>query len=229
MKKVARQEKKFLLNSEQRLKSEIKIGRILKEDAHNDKTGYLVRSLYFDTLDDKDLFEKLAGVEIRRKIRLRIYDPAGDSAYLELKQKEGSNQMKRSLKVGRSDAERMIKGDYSTLLNYSDDFAAECYGIMMMNTYRPKIIVEYDRKAFVEPENSTRITFDSMIRATAVCSSFFDKEPHYIPVLTPAASILEVKYNHFLLSYIKETLNSCDKSEMAVSKYLLARQQQVRI
>lgn len=229
MKEVARQEKKYLLNEEQRLKSEMKIARILKEDEHNGSLGYMVRSLYFDTLDDKDLFEKLSGVEVRRKIRLRIYNPADDHAYLELKQKQGSNQMKRSLRIKRLDAECMMKGDYSALLSYDSPFAVECYGIMTMNTYRPKVVVEYKRKAFIAPENSIRITLDSMVRGTEICSSFFDRDPRYIPVLTPSASVLEVKYNHFLLSYIKEILNSCDKSEMAVSKYLLARQQRVRI
>jgi hypothetical protein len=36
--------------------------------------------------------------------------------------------------------------------------------------------------------------------------------------------VLEVKYNGFLLSYIREMLNSVNKSELSVSKYMLARQ-----
>ena len=228
MRQVARQERKFLLNEEQRLKLEMKIGKILEEDDHNGTSGYMVRSLYFDTLDDRDLFEKLSGIETRRKIRLRIYNPRDDFAFLEMKQKQGSNQVKRSIKIERGDAEQFLVGHYGSLLRYQDDFATECYGVMTMNTYRPKIVVEYGRKAFIRPENSTRITFDSHVRATEICSSFFDMTPHYSPVLSPAATVLEVKYNHFLLSYIKEVLNNCDKSETAVSKYLLGRQQKIK-
>lgn len=228
IRKVARQEKKYLLNAEQSLKIEMVMGQLLEEDSHNGPQGYMVRSLYFDSLDDRDLFEKLSGIETRRKIRLRIYNPEDEFAFLEMKQKQGSNQMKRSIRIARRDVEQIMTGDYRCLLDYEEDFPAECYGLMTMNTYRPKVIVEYRRKAFIRPENSIRVTFDSRVCATEICSAFYDRMPHYSPVLTPTATVLEVKYDHFLLSYIKEVLNGCDKSEMAVSKYLLARQQKIK-
>ena len=73
----------------------------MHEDPHNGISGYPVRSLYFDTLDDRDFHEKAAGVELRRKLRLRSYDPAADFAMLEMKQKQGASQLKRSLRVTR--------------------------------------------------------------------------------------------------------------------------------
>lgn len=228
IRQVARQERKFLINQEEHLKLESRLAALLEEDHHNGSSGYMVRSLYFDSLDDRDLFEKLSGVETRRKIRLRIYNPKDDFAFLEMKQKQGSNQMKRSIRIEREDVEELLIGNYKSLLHYKDDFAAECYGVMVMNTYRPKVIVEYRRKAFIRAENSIRITFDSHVCATDVCADFFDIMSHYNPVLSPAATVLEVKYNHFLLSYIKEVLNSCDKSEVSVSKYLLARQNRIK-
>ena len=36
------------------------------------RDGYTIRSLYFDTLHDADYFEKLDGVQLRRKLRLRL-------------------------------------------------------------------------------------------------------------------------------------------------------------
>lgn len=51
-------------------------------DPHNGTQGYLVRSLYFDTLQNQDYFEKMDGLENRKKIRLRIYDPKDQSAKL---------------------------------------------------------------------------------------------------------------------------------------------------
>ncbi len=35
--------------------------------------------------------------------------------------------------------------------------------------------------------------------------------------------VLEVKYNGFLLSYIKDLVSSANRSELSVSKYCLAR------
>ena len=100
--------------------------------------GYIIRSLYFDSLYDRDFYDKEDGVEKRRKIRLRIYDPNQDFAMLEMKQKDGKNQLKRSLRITKKDAEELILGNYSVLLNYKEDFAAECYSIMNMYLYKPK-------------------------------------------------------------------------------------------
>ena len=130
------------------------------EDEHNGALGYRVRSLYFDTMYDKDYFEKLDGVELRRKIRLRIYSPEDNFALLEMKQKQGQYQLKRSLRITRDDADAMIRGNYTPLLHYQEDFAAECYSLMQMQVYRPKTVVEYNRKAFIAKENKIRITFD---------------------------------------------------------------------
>ena len=36
-------------------------------------------------------------------------------------------------------------------------------------------------------------------------------------------TILEVKYNHFLLTYVRDILRSCNQSELSASKYCMAR------
>ena len=136
------------------------LNQVMVQDPHNGVHGYIIRSLYFDTVYDSDYFEKLAGIETRRKIRLRIYDPNADFAMLEMKQKQGANQLKRSLKVSRNDAIALTNGDYSPLLSYSELFAAECYAMMTCRCYRPKTIVQYNRKAFIAKENKIRVTFD---------------------------------------------------------------------
>ena len=38
----------------------------------------MVRSLYFDSLEDSDYYDKLDGVMNRKKIRLRIYEAGSD-------------------------------------------------------------------------------------------------------------------------------------------------------
>ena len=147
MNKVLREEKKFLISVADFIKLSHKVEQVMLSDPHNGTHGYMIRSLYFDTPFDDDYFEKQAGIELRRKVRLRCYDPNSDFAMLELKQKQGAQQMKRSLKVSREDAKRLIAGDYSVLLNYTESFAAEMYGLMQYRCYRPKTIVEYNRKA----------------------------------------------------------------------------------
>ena len=72
MQAIKRREIKYLLNTLEFTKKKNEFEKILTKDPHNQENGYLVRSLYFDTLEDRDFHEKEAGVELRRKIRLRV-------------------------------------------------------------------------------------------------------------------------------------------------------------
>lgn len=224
MNKVLREEKKFLLSVDEFIALSHKVGQVMLSDPHNGTHGYIIRSLYFDTAYDGDYYEKLDGVELRRKIRLRCYDPNANFAMLEMKQKQGPNQLKRSLRINREDALELTSGNYAPLLKYSEPFAAECYGLMHYRAYRPKTIVEYNRKAFIAKENKIRITFDNNIVSTESNFNIFDPHLNMNPVLDKYDVVLEVKYNGFLLSYIRELINPANRSELSVSKYVLARQ-----
>lgn len=223
MNKISRKEKKFLISIDNYYKYSNYISKILVEDSNNGDNGYTIRSLYFDSLDDRDFEEKKSGVELRRKIRLRLYNPDDNYAILEMKQKQGDNRLKRSLKISKADANSLIHGQYNVLLNYNEEFSLECYGVMNMYCYRPKIIVEYERKAFIAKGNSIRVSFDKNIVATESNFNIFDKNLSMYPVMDKYNVILEVKYNNFLLSYIKDALNLVNQSEISVSKYILAR------
>lgn len=222
---VTREEKKFLINIDEfRSKSHF-LDSVMLQDKHNGTNGYLIRSLYFDTVYDDDFFEKLDGIETRRKIRLRCYDPKSDYAMLEMKQKQGASQLKRSLRLTKKDAISLIDGKYDVLLGYEEDFAKECYGLMHYRCYRPKTIVQYNRKAYIAKENKIRITFDNNILATESSFDMFSDKLLMSPVMDKFNVVLEVKFNGFLLDYLRDFINSINKSELSVSKYALARQQ----
>ena len=142
---------------------------------------------------------------------------------LEMKQKDEKNQLKRSLKISKKDAEELISGNYEVLLNYKEDFAIECYSVMNMYLYKPKSIVQYCRKAYVIPENEIRITFDYDIKSTESNFDIFSNELVLNKILDDTNVVLEVKYNNFLLDYIKDILQMVNKSEISVSKYCLSR------
>lgn len=224
MNTVLREEKKFLIGIHEFIQKSHELEKVLMQDSHNGTHGYMIRSLYFDTPYDGDYFEKLAGTEVRRKVRLRIYDPDGLYAMLEMKQKQGAQQQKRSLRVTRADAERLIQCDYAPLLGYDEPFAGEMYAFLQARCYRPCTVVQYNRKAFIAKENKIRVTFDNRIVATESCFDLFSRKLNMNPVLDPCDVVLEIKFNGFLLGYIQQMLSSIDKSELSVSKYVLARQ-----
>ena len=131
--------------------------------------------------------------------------------------------MKRSLVLTREEAIRLQNCDYEVLKEKEDELAQELYILMTTKLYRPVCIVEYDRVAFANPTNDIRITFDSDIRSNEGNFSIFDPNLQCYPVFSNRNTVLEVKYNGFLLSYIKEAIGSLDCTETAVSKYCLAR------
>lgn len=220
---VLRREEKYVLHRKEAAHYQEQFSQILMTDSFSKEGGYAVRSLYFDTIDDKDFFDKITEQNLRRKVRLRIYSPKDRKAKLELKQKENIFQKKRSLTISREHAEALIRGEYSVLLTYPDAFAAEMFFIMSSGGYRPKTIIEYQRRAFMAKENNIRLTFDSDIRATESCFDLFAENLVMHPVFDQTKTIFEVKYDKFMLGYISEIISTIDRRKVTSSKYCMGR------
>jgi SPX domain protein involved in polyphosphate accumulation len=221
---VFRKEKKYIISQTTSSNLYQLFSQVLHEDANNSSNlGYMVRSLYFDTIDDTDYTEKEDGFEYRKKIRLRIYSPNQSSAKLELKEKSGDNQRKRSMTVSKEHALALIAGRYECLLSYDNPFAQELYFIMVQQLYIPKCIVQYKRTAFIVPENDIRLTLDARIEASESNFDLFATNINLYPVSNFDDVTLEVKYNRFLLSYIRDLLSGCNKMSTSNSKYCLGR------
>ena len=107
---VSRREIKYQISPHEIAGLKRRLASIMRCDRHNGRDGYLVRSLYFDTPFDTDYEDKIDGYNERQKIRLRLYDPQEDTVKLELKEKKGTVQRKRSLILNREEAEQMICG-----------------------------------------------------------------------------------------------------------------------
>ena len=218
---ITRVEKKYEINVFTAMSLKNILCKTLVQDSYNKDDGYMVRSLYFDTLYNNDYFDKEDGLEYRRKIRLRTYDPKAQFLKLELKQKEGEYQHKYSLTKPKSIAQRLIEGHYEVLKELNNDFADRLYTIMQTNLYRPKCIVEYNRLAYIVKENNTRITIDSDLKSSESNIDIFNPSLSLNPVTSK--TILEVKYNNFLLSYVKDIIDSVNKSQTSASKYCMSR------
>lgn len=221
---VSRRELKYLVSIKDVMSIKKKLSQVMKEDSHNGENGYLVRSLYFDSPYDSDFEEKVDGYDNRQKVRLRVYDFESGKAKLELKEKSGLAQRKRSLSLNKKEAECMMNGDYAFLMERSEPIAHWLYTFLVMRCYQPKCIVEYDRMAYCESVNDIRVTFDSNLRATeSGLSGLFDKNLMLYPVAAAGEVTMEVKYNGFLYTYIKEMISQADKMQVSNSKYVRAR------
>ena len=218
--KVFRHEYKYRISYEEMLNLRTKLNELLQIDRNYN--GYIVRSLYFDSLNDIDYYEKLDGLVNRKKIRLRIYEPNSNKVKLELKSKYDYHQQKESLIITKKEAQELIKENYSILLNHNEDIAKKFYTIMTTNCYKPKVIIEYERIAYTT-RNNTRITFDFNIKRSNDVNSFFNEKINYLNITPPQNIVLEIKFNRFLEPYISNILGKYIANKESVSKYVMGR------
>lgn len=220
---VQRKELKYIINQIEMIKLKKRLDGIMVNDIHNGFNGYRVRSLYFDTLSDWDFESKIDGYDRRQKIRIRVYDDNAKVIKLELKAKESDRQKKSSLILSKEEAESMVQGNYTFLLQRPEKIASVLYTKMVLNCYRPKCIVEYNRYAYIRDINDIRVTFDSNLRATESNLNIFDNNIVLYSVSRNEQVTMEVKYNQFLFSYIKQEISKIDKQQISNSKYCRAR------
>ena len=215
---VLRSELKYWISYSDSLLLQAELSRLLMPDGYSQDGFYRVKSLYFDSIGQKDYIEKLEGVEQRRKIRMRIYDENTDTVKLECKQKSGALQHKESLLVSRQDALRYMEGDYGSLLEYPEETAWRLYCDMTLGCYRPVVIIEYERCAYMYGEYNTRITIDRHVRSSELSLDLFEKDLPWMNTVEDAV-ILEVKFNEKLIEPIKQILAKYHLVNVSVSKY----------
>ena len=213
-----RHEYKYIIPYGDMLELRGKLDKVLKLD--RDK-AYFVRSVYFDSPDDVDYFDKQGGEMIRKKLRIRIYDINSDLAKIEIKGKYDYHQLKESLVINRKMAEEILSGNYAGLLELDNDLAKRIY-VYLQSGYRPKVIIEYDRVAYITT-TTTRITFDMNIKKSNDFAKFFTNNINYFEMTNKNDVVLEVKFDRFLEPYIAKILDKYTSRYQSVSKYVMGR------
>lgn len=201
-----------------------RLDRLLERDSHCVDGPYSVRSLYFDSVNNIDFAEKLAGVRDRKKVRLRIYGGDASLCKLEIKQKNDDRQQKLSLIVSESDARELARGNIRALKNYFGDseIGLKAYGIMARGQYRPVVQIEYDRLAYRYPMYDTRITLDMNVRSSESDMDLFSSEVRYKSVMRENA-VLEVKYSGKLMGFLSALFAQFHLTQGTYSKYCAGR------
>ena len=224
MEEVLRNEKKYALSLTDYFRLRPMLEAVLLPDPHDpQRQGYEIRSLYFDSARDDDLWDVLSGLRCKQKIRLRCYDAHAEDFKLEYKCKTGTDSRKYSIPLGIREAEQLIAGRYDCLLERPEGLAKELYARMKSQVYLPRVTVVYQRIVHMHRLNDVRITYDFHVRACFDPRGLIDPQACFTPVTPPDTGILEVKYNHFLPGFVQTALGNLDSLPVANSKYANAR------
>lgn len=219
---ISRHEWKHEINLSDMLTLRQRLRVIAQSDEHTLDGKYDIRSLYFDNIEDKALREKLDGINIREKFRIRYYN--GDTSYihLEKKSKTGSLGHKESASLTKEEAQAITDGYFEWMPQHQNKLVQEFYRKINTQGLRPKTIVDYTREPYTYSPGNVRITIDSHIRTGLFHTDFLNPECPTIPI-KGSPIILEVKWDAWLPDIIRDAIQLTNRHSSAFSKYAACR------
>ena len=223
-KKKFRHELKYHINVSDYFSLRSRLNRIMLRDGNGGTSGkYKIRSLYFDNFDEKALKDKINGLNIREKFRIRYYNDNPVFIKLEKKSKINGLCSKSATIISREQVEKLLNKDVDWMMESGDPLLVELYAKMKYQLLRPKTIVDYYREAFLYFPGNVRVTIDSDIRSSGLSRDFFKPDLATLAITKPGQIILEVKYDEVLPEPIRDILQTNERQYSAISKYAASR------
>lgn len=220
-----RHELKFIISKDAALMLKSRLSLVMDIDRNSrleDKT-YLIRSLYFDDVSSSAFYDKMDGVWLRKKYRIRYYNY--DSSYIVLEAKHKHDQLtyKQQQVIDKSTAERLSKGQTGRIVAQEGTLLEQFLQDMDMYHLVPSILVDYFRLAYVFEPLDVRVTFDEYIKSGLYTSDMFDRDFPGVPMLKDNEVVLEVKFNEIMPDFIRVVLETIPKCRLAISKFAICR------
>jgi len=217
-----RHEVKHYLNWSDLMSIRARARVIMQPDPHAKDGKYHIRSLYFDNQEDKALREKVDGVNLREKFRIRYYNEDTSYIHLEKKCKHNSLGTKYDALLSAEEAQRIVDGDIGWMRLSDRSLVQELFVKMKDQRLRPKTIVDYTREPFVYRPGNVRVTLDYDIRTGLTCTDFLNPSAVTIPA-GERIILMEVKWDAYLPSVIRDLVQTQGRRSTAFSKYAVCR------
>lgn len=219
---------KYVLDAATRREIEAEVAHFMSVDGHvraDLDNSYLVRSLYFDNASASHYHEKIDGIRVRRKFRLRTYGrlPADDlPIYLEEKGRRIERTYKHRIQINPEHLEIFSDPDRH------DELLAHYPGVDLVEAFlfdslrravRPCVLVDYVRRPYTSPfDMNFRVTFDGGLAASASQSLFPAGEEGWRQSLA-GHTILEVKFHRRIPAWFHRILQAHDMRRLSISKF----------
>lgn len=199
-----------------------RLSALMVRDPHAVNGRYQIRSLYFDNLADKALREKIDGVNCREKFRIRLYN--GNLTYILLEKKSKIQGLcsKEQAVMTMEETRAALAGDAALLSHSRSPLVRELGRKMCSQGLRPRTIVDYTREPFICEAGNVRVTLDYDIRTGMGSTELLNPDCITVPA-RDAPAILEVKWDNFLPSLIRDAVQVPRTHTSAFSKYAACR------
>lgn len=224
IKRMYRVEDKFCCCAQEMFQLQRRLDAALQRDTYEKgENGYRVVSLYFDDLADSGLIDTKEGNDNRRKYRIRIYNDSLQTIKLEVKEKRGNRVRKMAKYITEDEMRKLIRGQSIEADPVVKDPAFLFNLAIKTQGLRPKVIVVYERKAYLYPPGNVRITFDRNLRVSRQVEDFGQPKIDY-DLIKGEDAILEMKYDEFIPSFLTQLLETGSLQQVSYSKYQLCRE-----
>ena len=220
-----RNEIKFVINKDaaEILKNILSHLMDIDSNSTSEDNSYFIRSLYFDDLYSNAYYEKMDGVEYRKKYRIRLYNSDTSFIRLECKYKHENKTSKDQILIDKSICDKIINGNIEDLdiskSSLLTKFVIDC----RTRNLKPSIIVDYKRLAYTYPVSDVRVTFDSKIRSGRYNYNLYDEDLTTYKIIDDNEVVLEVKFNEILPEQIAIVLSTVPMIRQAFSKFAICR------
>ncbi len=190
--------------------------------------GYFVRSLYYDNPQYDNFFEKVDGMQVRKKFRLRTYEnkyKKNSIFYLEMKGRKQDRIIKKRTQIKIED----LKYFYS--LNNLNKLQSKYHNDVLIEDFifsekrkkiRPRILIDYSRKPLINKYGLYfRLTFDSNIIVSKSKSLFLEKNFNFPIKYNPGNTVLEVKFERSIPAWFHRVIQTYSLNRKSISKFVI--------
>ena len=215
-----RHELKYLIDEGTYISLRNRLLPLMTPDSNGKNGEYRVTSLYFDDIYNSGYWQKLNGMETRRKFRIRTYNLDPSVISLEVKHKDESYVSKLFRRLTEEQYRALLSGECGFMADSDgeEDVFGEFYRSHQLTRLRPRTIVDYRREALIYPFGNLRVTFDKKLSVCLNTPDMFDPQAQYSPIYGKEI-ILEVKFDNYIPEHIQAALHGLNAPLQPISKY----------
>ena len=226
-----RYEFKYILNKKISDQIEKEARNFMIYDGHVNKelnNKYFVRSLYFENNFSSNFYEKVDGMKIRRKYRLRTYSNFFDPKvpiFFEVKGRISERTYKKRINIKNKYLNLFLSQSKNfNLLNLypNNEMIINFIFDSFRKNLKPLILVDYKRRPYINKFGLYfRLTFDTNLLSSKTNNLFSNDKYSSWLECKAGYTILEVKFDRSIPAWFHRIIQCYNLKRKSISKFVL--------